>query len=74
MMPIVNGLESEFQGRVTVTRLNAALPDNERLLFSYGFRGHPAFLVLDADGKETARFIGTQPSESLAAAMTAVAP
>jgi len=36
MAPIVNGLESEFQGQVAVTRLNAGLPENERLLISYG--------------------------------------
>jgi len=74
MMPIVNGLEREFQGQVAVTRLNADLPENERLLFSYGFRGHPSFVVVDAAGKETARFTGPQPTEALAAAMTAVTP
>ncbi|MFQ5401300.1 MAG: thioredoxin family protein [Anaerolineae bacterium] len=74
MMPIVNGLENEFQGQVTVIRLNAVQLENDRLMLSYGFRGHPSFVVIDASGQETARFIGPQTSEQLAAAMTAVAP
>jgi len=74
MMPIVDGLETEFNGRVTVARLNAGNPENERLQFSYVSRGHPSFVVLDEAGNVTSRFSGPQTAETLAAAMNAVAP
>jgi hypothetical protein len=72
MMPIVDGLEREFQGQLAVIRLDADIPANERLQLSYGMRGHPAFLVLNERGDVSAQFFGRQTAETLREAMTAV--
>jgi len=72
MTPIVNGLEREFEGRLTVIRLDANVPANERLQLSYGMRGHPTFLVLNETGDVSAQYFGRQTAETLREAMTAV--
>ena len=73
-MPIVNGLEEEFRGRVAVTRLNAGKSDVRRLQDRYGVRGHPSFVVVDGNGNIEERFFGPQDAAVLRAAMEAVAP
>jgi hypothetical protein len=73
-MPIVDGLEREFQGQLAVIRLDADIPANERLQLSYGMRGHPAFLILNEAGDVSAQFFGRQTAETLREAMTAVSP
>ena len=72
MTPIVDGLEREFEGQLMVIRLDAGMPENERLQLSYGMRGHPAFLVLDKMGKVSDQFFGRQTAHTLREAMTAV--
>lgn len=74
MTPIVNGLEDEFEGRAAVLRLDANVPENERLQAGYGMRGHPTFLVLDENGAVFAQFIGKQTADTLRQALTAVSP
>jgi hypothetical protein len=74
MKPIVDGLEREFEDRLTVIRLNANVPANEQLQLSYGLRGHPTFLVLNETGDASAQFFGRQIAETLRDAMTAVSP
>ena len=71
-MPIVDGLEREFQDQLAVIRLDADVPANERLQLSYGMRGHPAFLILNEAGDVSAQFFGRQTAETLREAMTAV--
>ncbi len=74
MTPIVDGLEREFEGQLTVIRLDASVPKNERLQLSFGIRGHPAFLVLAETGEVSAQFFGKQTAVTLREAMTAVQP
>jgi hypothetical protein len=74
MTPIVDGLEREFDGQLTVIRLDAGVPANERLQLSYGMRGHPAFLVLDETDEVSAQFFGKQTAVTLREAMTTVQP
>jgi thioredoxin-like negative regulator of GroEL len=73
MMPIVDGLEEEFEGRVTVSRLDAAVPENARLQTQYGLRGHPSFVLLDGDGRVVLSFLGPQEKFVLRVAMAGVA-
>lgn len=73
MIPIVDGLAIEFEGRITVLKLDASLPENEKLQASYGLRGHPTFLVLDQECHVTAQFIGPQATETLQTAIQNVA-
>ena len=72
MMPIVDGLEEEFGGKVTVSRLDAAEPENARLQAQYGVRGHPAFVFLDKDGRIVVSFLGPQEEFVLRLAMVGV--
>lgn len=74
MMPIVDGLQVEFEGQLYVVQLNAAEPANAALQAQYGLRGHPTFAILDAEGNVSQTFIGPQPVEILRAAMAAVRP
>ena len=74
MTPIVDGLEEEFDTEITVLRLNAAEPDNVELQQGFGLRGHPAFAILDENGRTTQTFFGPQSEETLRAALTAVVP
>jgi thioredoxin-like negative regulator of GroEL len=72
MMPIVDGLEEEFEGKVSVTRLDAAEPENARLQARYGVRGHPAFVFLDRDGQIVVSFLGPQAEFVLRVAMAGI--
>ena len=73
MTPIVDGLEEEFSGQVSVTRLDAAQPDNAELQSQYGLRGHPSFAILDSSGRVAELFFGPQEAIVLRQAMAAVA-
>ncbi len=73
MTPIVNGLESDFEGRAAVVQLDANEADNAELQQEYGMRGHPTFVVLDVNGHPAKTFIGPQTEEVLHEALTAVA-
>jgi thioredoxin-like negative regulator of GroEL len=72
MTPIVNGLAAEFEGQVTIHQLDAADPANVQLQSEYGLRGHPSFVVLDADGRSVQTFLGPQSEEALRQAITSV--
>ena len=74
MTPIVNGLADEFEGQVAVHQLNAAEPANIQLQSEYGLRGHPSFVVLDADGRSVQTFLGPQSEEALRQTMGIVGP
>ena len=65
----MNGIEAEFEGQVSVVRLNAAEPDNAQLQTEYGVRGHPSVVILDESGHVAQRFVGAQSLETLRAAL-----
>ena len=73
MTPIVNGLESDFEGQASVLQLDANVADNAELQQQFGMRGHPTFVVLDANDRPAQTFIGPQTEEVLHEALTAVA-
>lgn len=69
MTPIVNGLEAEFSGQITVLRLDAVEEENEQLMQVYGVRGHPSFVLLSGDGRVSQTLFGPQEEADLRAAM-----
>lgn len=73
MIPIVNGLNEEFDSRVSVVQLDAAQSTNAKLQTEYGLRGHPAFAVLDSEGRVTQLLFGPQTEGVLRQSMEAVA-
>jgi thioredoxin-like negative regulator of GroEL len=72
MTPIVDGLSAEFAGRADVLQLDATKPASELLQARYGVRGHPSFVVLDADGQVAQRFFGPQAEAILRQALEQV--
>lgn len=74
MTPIVNGLEEEFSGQLTVLQLNAAETENAQLMEDYGLRGHPSFAIVAEDGRLTQTFIGPRTEKSLRSAILEILP
>ena len=72
MMPIVDGLAVEFEGKVSIVRLDAAQEANAMLLSQWGLRGHPSFAVIDGDGRAIERFFGPTQEATLRQAIEAV--
>ena len=72
MMPIVNGLEAEFEGKVSAIQLNAAQEANEKLQNQWGLRGHPTFALVDASDSVVQLLFGPQPEAVLREAMEAL--
>ncbi len=73
MMPIVDGLEEEFEGRVSTHQMDGNEAANARLQAELGLRGHPSFAILDDNGRVVQQFFGPQPENVLRQAMQAVA-
>lgn len=74
MTPIVNGLEEEFSGQLTLLQLNAAETENAQLMEDYGLRGHPSFAIVAEDGRLAQTFFGSQTEERLRRAILDVLP
>lgn len=72
MMPIVDGLEVEFEGRVAVARLNGNEAENREIQSRHNLFGHPAFALVNEAGEVTASFFGPQEAETLRQAMAAM--
>ena len=73
MIPIVDGLGEEFEGRVSALQLDASQAHNARLQAEFGLRGHPSFVVLDNEDRVIQRFFGPQTDMVLRQSMEAVA-
>ncbi|MEO8611047.1 MAG: hypothetical protein ABI690_24335 [Chloroflexota bacterium] len=66
MMPIVNGLEAEFEGRVQFVYLNAEDGGNgQRAFTAMSLPGHPSYLIFAADGSEIYRAFGSVEADNL---------
>lgn len=70
----MNGLADEFEGQISVHQLNAAEQANVQLQNQYGLRGHPSFVILDADGQAAQSFLGPQAEDTLRQAIMQVIP
>lgn len=51
MQPIVNGLERQYGGALVFEYRNATETANQESLRAYGLRGHPSYVILDAEGQ-----------------------
>jgi hypothetical protein len=67
MAPIVDGLEQQFSGQLTVKRVNALVGDGPVIMETYRIPGHPVIMMIDSEGNETARLIGPQKQDVLTA-------
>lgn len=69
MSPVVQGLESEYQGRMIFTYLDIDDPATSDLQRRLGFRMEPHFFLLDAQGKILYQWTGSVGLETLRRAM-----
>ncbi len=74
MRPVVNGLEAVYGEQVDFRRYNIDSAEGEAWASAYQLRGHPAFLLLDAQGQERWRYVGVIAQESIAAELAALTP
>ena len=59
MQPIVNGLQEDYQDRVTFVSVNAKdSKDGETLFQQLNLPGHPSFVIYTSDGEEVYRRFG----------------
>ena len=65
MVPIVDGLEQQFEDQLAVKRVNAEIDDGPAIMKAYRLPGHPVLMLIDPQGSETARLIGPQSKDVL---------
>ncbi len=71
MQPIVDGLEATYGPRLPHLKLNAAT-DGQPLFQHYRLRGHPAFIITDAQGEVVWQKMGQVRQETLERAIQEV--
>ena len=65
LKPIVDGIETEYAGRLRVIRLNIQDPVGKTLGQALGFRFTPTFIFFGGDGQESWRSIGAIDSQQV---------
>jgi thioredoxin-related protein len=68
--PIVDGIEKEHQGRLSVIRINVQDEEFRSLLEQYNFQFTPTFILLDSSGRVIWRKVGSISSESVHRALS----
>jgi hypothetical protein len=56
--PIVDGIESEHKGALTVIRIDIQDPETRPIQARYGFEFTPLFVLIDGNGTEIWRTVG----------------
>ncbi len=72
MAPIVDGLEAEYSDRVAFQRLNVDDDDGRIAAQHYRMRGHPAIIVINAQGNVVWSRVGVQPRDAVASVLEGV--
>ena len=72
MAPIVDGLETDYGNRVAFQRLNADEDDGRAAAQTYRVRGHPAIVVINAQGGVVWSRVGVQPRGVVVSALESV--
>ena len=60
MEPVVNGIEENFSGDIEILRLDANQNIGKDAFSYYRFQGHPAFILLNPEGKVLWSGLGVQ--------------
>ncbi|UCF60742.1 MAG: thioredoxin family protein [Anaerolineaceae bacterium] len=66
--PIVDGIEDEYRGRLTVIRINVQEAEFRPLLEQYNFQYTPTFILFDGGG-EVFRSVGSINPDELRRAL-----
>lgn len=67
--PIVDGLEAQYAGQLTVLRVNVQDRAGKELAKEYAVLGTPTFVFFDAQGNELWRRVGSIDAAQVAEAM-----
>ena len=70
--PIVNGIESDLEGKANVVRLNVISQLGREAAARYGVAGLPTLLVLDGTGEVVHRSAGLPSRKKIVAEANAV--
>ena len=70
MNPIVNGIAAEYRGRIDVRQLNARSEGSAAFAF-YRLPGHPAYVLLLANGQVIWSDVGIKTREQITRQLTA---
>ncbi len=65
MQPIVNGLETEFAGRIGFEQHDANTEKGKATMATYGLRAHPSYVIVAPDGKRLWSFMGQMSADAL---------
>ena len=66
MVPVVNGLKSEYEGEVEFRLLNVEKDaEGARLADSFGAQYVPTFVFVNADGTQSGQLVGTQSEDQM---------
>lgn len=65
MKPIVDGIESQYAGRLTVLHVDVTQPSGRATAREFGFQFTPTFIFFGADGKELWRSVGSLDEDQL---------
>jgi thioredoxin len=63
--PIVDGVATEYEGKVDFYVLRIEAPDSQTLVRKYGVRGIPTFLLVSPDGDKIAEWSGLLTADVL---------
>ena len=74
MEPIVHGLESEFEAVIRFDHVNASSERGQAAMKTYSLRGHPSYVLLDAQGEEIWQFSGQTSEDQLRSQLAALDP
>ena len=74
MEPIVNGLETDFEKDVTFDRVDASSDRGRAAMEAYTLRGHPSYIILDADGDALWQATGQMEESVLRSQLTSLRP
>lgn len=70
-LSILDGMKEKLSGLATVKYVKTTEPGDREMFYTYGIRGLPLLVILDARGKEVSRFTpGVQDAKSILAALT----
>jgi hypothetical protein len=65
MQPIVNGLQTEYDGHIAFEQIDANSDGGQQRLRFYGLRGHPSYVIVDVEGKALWSATGQLAAEQL---------
>ena len=74
MEPIVNGLETEFEADVAFDKIDAASERGQAAMKAYSLRGHPSYVLLDANGEVRWQFSGQMGESQLRSQLASMVP